>query len=174
MGPMTGEMRTYRYAAYGSNLHPIRLSQRVPSASWLGAARVSGFDLRFHKKSIDGSGKADIVEAASEIHVAVYEIPLEEKPLLDKVEGLGIGYEETKIHVPDIGDCWTYIAAKSHIEPTLAPYSWYKELVLLGCAYNSFPEDYIQSIRRVVETRDRNEARHQENSLLVKAIRKGS
>lgn len=167
-------MTTYQYAAYGSNLHPFRLIQRVPSAKLIGAGAVSGFDLRFHKKSIDGSGKCDIVEAPGEIHVAVYEISLEEKPLLDKTEGLGIGYDEAEIQVPNMGDCWTYIAAKSHVDPALAPYSWYKEMVLLGCEFNGFPSDYTQYVRDVAAIRDQDSERHRENTLLVEAMRNGT
>ena len=164
-------MPPYRYAAYGSNLHPVRLVQRVPSARLIDTARVPGFDLRFHKKSIDGSAKCDIVEAASEIHVAVFEILLEEKPLLDKVEGLGIGYDEMQIAVPGAGNCWTYTAAESHVDPTLIPYTWYKAMVLLGCEFNNFPDRYTQKVREVEDQRDQDRQRHEENSLLVEAMR---
>mgnify|MGYP001826205331 FL=1 len=164
-------MKTYRYAAYGSNLHPMRLVQRVSSAKLIDTARVPGFDLRFHKRSVDGSAKCDIVEAASEIYVAVYEILLKEKSLLDKIEGLGSGYDEMQIAVPGVGDCWAYTAAESHIEPALVPYTWYKAMVLLGCEFNAFPDRYTQKVREVADQRDQDERRHNENSLLVEAMR---
>ena len=43
--------------AYGSNLHPFRLTHRVPSAKLLGVVSVPGKRLAFHKRSDDGSGK---------------------------------------------------------------------------------------------------------------------
>ena len=167
-------MTSCRYAAYGSNLHPVRLTRRVPSAKLIKTARVPGFDLRFHKKSFDGSAKCNIVEAASEIYVAVFEILREEKPLLDRVEGLGAGYDELQIAVPDVGDCWTYTAAESHIEPTLTPYTWYKAMVLLGCEFNAFPDRYTQTVREVADQRDPDEQRHKENSLLVEVMRQAT
>ncbi|MBT8082313.1 MAG: gamma-glutamylcyclotransferase [Gammaproteobacteria bacterium] len=167
-------MTTYLYAAYGSNLHPTRLVRRVPSAKLIDTARVPGFDLHFHKRSVDGSAKCDIVAAAGEIHVAVFEILLKEKPLLDKVEGLGIGYDEMQIAVPGVGDCWAYKAIDSHIEPTLISYTWYKAMVLLGCEFHGFPDRYTQKVREVAHQRDQDEQRHQENSLLVEGMRNGT
>lgn len=167
-------MKTYRYAAYGSNLHPTRLVMRVPSARLIGTASVPGFDLRFHKKSVDGSAKCDIVEAASEIHVAVFEILFEEKPLLDKIEGLGIGYDEMQIAVPNVGDCWTYTAAESHVDPTLIPYTWYRAMVLLGCELHGFPERYTRTVRQVADQPDPDEQRLRENSLIVEAMRRAT
>jgi len=166
-------MTTRRYAAYGSNLHPIRLNQRVPSAKLVATSRVSGFGLRFHKRSMDGSGKCDIVETEGEIFVAIYDVPLDDKPLLDKVEGLGIGYDEIQISVPGLGCCWTYAAAESHIDEKLIPYSWYKELVVLGCEFNSFPDEYVQRIRQIAERRDPDGQRHDENPQLARSIRNG-
>ena len=162
----------YLYAAYGSNLHPMRLVQRVPSAKLVGTGIVAGFELRFHKRSLDGSAKCGIVEADSEIHVAVFDIPLEEKPLLDRVEGLGSGYDEMQVAVPGFGDCWTYKAAETHIDPALTPYSWYKALVLVGSVFNDFTERYMQTIRDVPEQRDPDEQRHARNMALVEAMRR--
>ena len=162
----------YLYAAYGSNLHPMRLVQRVPSAKLIGTGIVPGFGLRFHKRSLDGSAKCDIVEADSDIHVAVFDIPFAEKPLLDKVEGLGSGYDEKQIAVPGFGDCQTYKAAETHIDPALTPYSWYKALVLVGSAFNNFTKRYIQSIQDVSDQRDPDEQRHAKNMALVEAMRR--
>ena len=43
------------YAAYGSNLHPARLSRRAPSAEFVGTALLPGWELRLHKRGQDGS-----------------------------------------------------------------------------------------------------------------------
>lgn len=167
-------MKTDLYAAYGSNLHPARLTQRVPSASLIGTSRVPGFELRFHKKSTDGSAKCNVVEADGEIFVAVYEVRLDERTLLDNVEGLGIGYDEIRISVPDRGDCWTYTAAQSHIDDNLIPYDWYKAFVILGCEFNAFPSDYVQHVRGISERRDHDTQRRERNLGLVESILKGA
>lgn len=167
-------MTTSLYAAYGSNLHPVRLNQRVPSARLVGTSAVSGFELRFHKRSVDGSGKCDIVETDGDIFVAVYDIQLDEKHLLDRVEGLGSGYDEIQISVPGHGRCWSYAASQSHVDPALVPYGWYRELVILGCEHNSFPAYYIQRIRETAERRDQDSERHDRNIRLVRSIQNGT
>ena len=49
------------YLAYGSNLHPVRLTERVPSARFLGLTSLFGYQLRFHKRhEPDGSGKCNM------------------------------------------------------------------------------------------------------------------
>ena len=47
--------------AYGSNMPSARLRGRCPSARAIGIAELRGHELRWHKRSKDGSGKCDIV-----------------------------------------------------------------------------------------------------------------
>ncbi len=75
------------YLAYGSNLHPTRISERVPSAILLGKAVVSDRVLQFHKRSVDGSAKCNMTRGTGSVHAAIYEIPVDEKPGLDRTEG---------------------------------------------------------------------------------------
>ena len=56
------------YLAYGSNLHPLRLTLRVPSARVIGVVEMPGYMLEFHKRSIDGSGKCLIYTEQGEHH----------------------------------------------------------------------------------------------------------
>ena len=73
-----------KYAAYGSNLHPIRLMDRVPSAQFLGKAVIKDKALRFHKRSKDKSAKCNIVtDTNNNVYVAVYEIRESEKPAFE-------------------------------------------------------------------------------------------
>ena len=122
-----------RYAAYGSNLHPIRLTDRIPSTRLLGTSFVPGWSLKFHKRSKDGSGKCNILQPGDGVHIAVYEMRKAEKQELDEIEGLGKGYEDASIVVPEFGRCSTYLGSASHVCNDLAPFDWYKEMVLLGC-----------------------------------------
>ena len=119
------------YAAYGSNLHPVRLSLRLPGAIYQGTAAVPGRRLRFHKRSVDESGKCNITTGDGIIHVAVYELTGREKSRLAEIEGAG--YTIETLDVPGFGECFTYVAALSYIDERLRPYTWYKELVLVGC-----------------------------------------
>ena len=75
------------YLAYGSNLHPMRLLERVPSAQLIGSTEIAGFELAFHKKSKDGSGKCNLLQIDEDnrsVFGAVYRIDATEKPALDR------------------------------------------------------------------------------------------
>jgi len=134
------------YAAYGSNLHPLRLVERAPSARLVTTSFLPNWSLRFHKRSKDGSGKCNILLGSDGIHVAIFDMSVEDKLALDKIEGLGSGYSELLLEVPDIGDCISYTAQESHIDGSLVPYDWYKELVLMGARVHGFPDNYVDQI----------------------------
>lgn len=168
-------MSTYIYAAYGSNLHPLRLVRRTPSARHLGSAWSGDWDMRFHKKSdVDGSGKCTISRGIGGVHFSVYEIAQSEKHLLDAIEGLRIGYDELTVSLPEYGDCQTYIALDHVIDSALAPMDWYKELVLLGCRANGFPDSYRRRIEAISPIIDPDEERRREQWQLIDAITNGS
>jgi len=163
------------YAAYGSNLHPVRLRKRVPSAELMGFVVVANWELRFHKRGSDGSGKCNIAAAAGDsVCFAIFKIEPRERLLLDQVEGLGKGYDETSIAIPGHGECFAYVANGSHIDDQLVPYTWYKELVLVGLTYHRACHKYIDRVTAVRAHRDENAARHEENMALVEAAKNGS
>lgn len=143
------------YFAYGSNLCLPRLRSRAPGVQAYGAATLHGFGLRWHKRSSDGSGKCSIVqsEAASAlVYGALYVLPPSAKALLDQVEGLGSGYEEATVNVVSAGggvSALTYVAAASHVDDSLRPYSWYRDLVISGALAHQLPAEYVSSLRGV-------------------------
>jgi len=66
---------TLHYLAYGSNLHPYRLIQRVPNAKFIATTRLDGHAVSFTKRSKDGSSKCSLATAASAdsaAYVAIY------------------------------------------------------------------------------------------------------
>jgi len=165
---------TGRYAAYGSNLHPLRLRKRVASASLVGTAALDGYEMRFNKTSdVDGTGKCSINPGKGPAYVAVYEMDLADKAILDAIEGVGSGYNEIHVNVPGVGRCWTYVADASVIDEALAPTDWYREIVLLGCRYHAFPEAYVKAIERIDAIIDPDKARGAENWALVEMLRAG-
>lgn len=159
------------YAAYGSNLHPQRLSMRLPKCRFKGTAAIAGQRLCFHKRSKDRSGKCNIVGGHSSIHVAIYELDGQEKAKLDQIEGVGFGYAVEEIEVPGFGECFTYVATASYIDDELRPYSWYKELVLVGCDALRLPIEYIARIQDVDAIDDPDRARHANNMKIVEQVR---
>ncbi len=156
------------YAAYGSNLHPMRLSARIPSAKLVGKGILNNKSLQFHKLSKDGSGKFNIInDDKQKTYIAIYNLDTSEKLLLDKIEGVGYGYRTEDIEVAGFGTCFTYVAEESHIDDSLNPYTWYKELVLAGSINLKFPSDYIERIRQIDADIDSDQQRHSKHMRLV-------
>ncbi len=140
------------YLAYGSNLHPVRLTERVASARLLGSVELPGLRLAFHVRGGDDSGKGNLVacRGAPPAYGAVYEIAEEEKPVLDRYEGAS--YRDTALEVTLDGrrrTCFTYLGHDAHIDESLRPYDWYKHIILLGAQYLGAPAVYLDAITRV-------------------------
>ena len=167
-------MSTLRYAAYGSNLHPRRLSLRIASARLLGTAFLEDWSLHFHKRSQDGSAKCTIREGGNGVHVAVFQLSRSDKAELDKIEGVGDGYSELLLDVPGFGACHSYIAADTHTDTALQPYDWYKELVLAGARLHGFPGDYIAQIEHTLICEDQDIRRRHAMREVVRAVRAGA
>ncbi len=159
-----------RYAAYGSNLHPFRLSQRAPTARLIGTSHLPDWSLRFCKRSRDASGKCTLVRGTGGVHVAIFDISCDDKRILDGIEGLGNGYAEIALAIPGFGDCDSYIAEASHIDESLAPYDWYRELVLAGARIHGFPADYVRDIESVAAIPDPDPNRHADQWALVEKV----
>jgi hypothetical protein len=136
------------YFAYGSNLYSPRLRFRVPTCRVAATASLSDHRLIFHKQSIDGSAKCDaIADTGQETLGVIYEIDGAELLSLRSAEGVGNGYGESTVKVRDRqGEevpCLIYLAASSHINATLLPYTWYHDFVLRGCREHGFPDAYV-------------------------------
>lgn len=164
-------MPELRYAAYGSNLHPVRLGQRIPSARLRGTGLLADLSLRFHKRGMDGSGKCTIRRGGSGVHVAVFTLDAADRPVLDTYEHCGIGYDALDVEVPGFGSCFTYMATTTHLVDDLVPYCWYHELVVEGCRYHGFPDDYQAKIRAIQRERDPDAARRQRHWDLIQSMR---
>ena len=165
-------MSIYRYAAYGSNLHPVRLQRRTPSAALIGTSTIDGYALKFHKRSdVDGTGKCSIEIGRGLVHLAIYEIAIDEKDLLHRIEGLGKGYGLTTLQLDGFGDCLTYVADAAVVDDALYPTDWYKEMVLLGCKRHRFPEEYVRFVQEIETIQDPDHARARENWRIVDAMR---
>lgn len=161
--------------AYGSNMPTARIRKRCPSARSLGVAELHGYELRWHKKSKDGSGKCDIVQTdqpGASVFGVLYEIAGSEKADLDDAEGLGSGYDETKIEVYRGADQFTvkaYVATAT--DPALKPYSWYRALAVAGAIEHGLPADYVARLEAVPADEDPKKERHDKNMALTGEVR---
>lgn len=163
------------YFAYGSNLHPLRLQERVPSAVLIGVAGYQGHRIVFEKRGRDGSGKCTLVNTDCDEDVsygAIFTLDPEHKRILDRYEGPG--YRERQITVHSEGrnyTCFSYFARSSHRSIQLLPYHWYKQLVLAGARYHRFPEYYISALESIDSIEDSDENRRQKHAVLIENIR---
>ncbi len=72
------------YLTYGSNMSKQRILRRIPSARFVGTGYLDGWRVDFNKRSSDGSGKANLIEAkGSEAGGVVYELEPEDLQRLD-------------------------------------------------------------------------------------------
>lgn len=148
-----------KYFAYGSNMSELRLRARVPSATRIGRFTLDKHQLRFHKKSDDGSAKCDAYYTGNQSDIiigALYEMDDGEKAYLDKAEGLGLGYDEQVVQViNEAGESISaliYIATR--IDTSLLPYSWYLNHVIIGAIENEVPIAYLNTLKCVPHKAD--------------------
>ena len=161
------------YFAYGSNMCLGRLRERVPSCKFITTAQLKEYELQFHKKSKDGSGKADAYKTNNpddEVWGVVFEIIDSEKEKLGKCEGTDydecevkvIGNDGTELNVK------TYCAKDNAIEKKgLKPYTWYKRFVIEGAKQHNLPHLYIQEIEKVDAIKDTNSDRNREKQKIL-------
>jgi len=143
-----------------------RLRARVPSASAVTVARLDKHILKFHKKGKDQSGKCDVAYTNNETDVVfgvVFEIAESEKPVLDKHEGLKIGYEEKSVAVftEDGKELEAFSYYATNIDPSLNPYAWYREHVIRGAHEHGLPAEYTSIISAVASMPDLDQIRHE-------------
>jgi hypothetical protein len=163
------------YLAYGSNLHPLRLGERVPSASLVGTVKLPGYAVVFHKRGSDGSAKCNLLHtgvARDCAYGAVYRLAREEKGKLDRFEGKG--YRDAGIDIPFGGQgirCVTYVAEPDYVDESLKPFHWYKQLVLIGAGFQRLPGDYVQTLEAVPSVEDPDLVSRREHAALIDRIK---
>ncbi len=155
--------------AYGSNLHGRRMRFRVSTAIAVAIGFVERRQIRFHKRSNDGSAKADAVVSAvpsDRVWGVVYRLSRDEKPELDRHEFLGVGYDEELVAVNTENgsvEAWMYVARRDAIDDTLRPYSWYRDYVIVGARQHRLPFCYISNLMAVETTVDPDAKRREQN-----------
>lgn len=168
-------MSTLYYLAYGSNLHPHRLKVRIPSSRFLGIVSLPGYSIAFHKRGACGSGKCNLLtssDSTARAFAAIYEMAQSEIPLLDSFEGAG--YVAQPLTVTLNGKQLTsfaYIAEDTHIDDSLKPYHWYKELVWLGARHHGLPNSYLDNIKAIESIDDPDGQRNATHQALLREIR---
>lgn len=137
--------------AYGSNMSTARLRLRVPSANPLDVGCLGGHALRWHKRSVDGSGKCDAEETRDlrdSVWGVLFQIDPAHKKDLDRFEFLGTGYAEKRVAVSTpTGPVEACLYYAIQIDRALLPYRWYKAFVVAGAIEHSLPLEYIGALK---------------------------
>lgn len=140
------------YLAYGSNLHPRRLRERIGETELAGVVKLPDWRLCFDKRGADGSAKANLRPVPGGDHVAwaaVYKVMPGQLPALDRFEGCGGGYETFRFDIR-LGGQWqpalAYLTPSHWTSEAMRPYDWYRELIIAGAGYLGLPETYIETI----------------------------
>jgi hypothetical protein len=138
----------------------------MPSCEPLGLATLPEHTLRFHKRSVDKSGKCNAfaTDDGDTVIGVLHSFDLKDRATLDQAEGLGNGYDHAIVTVIDgqghRKKVLTYIASPDFIDGMLKPYTWYKDLVLSGGKEHHLPASYIaERIESVVSVTDPDKAR---------------
>ncbi len=114
---------TFRYFAYGSNMHTPRMQQRCPSARPVGTAVLHGWQPVYDKPSTDGTAKLNIRPlAGGETPGVIYEIADHERAALDAAEP-----RYSPIDTPH-GLAYRYAGEPAGVPPA----DWYVALVEAG------------------------------------------
>lgn len=160
-------MSTFLYFAYGSNLLNARLQNRCASARPIGIAQATGFSINYGMVADDahgGSGKMTIFRSDNKndaVHGVVYELNMDEAPVLDKFEGLNKRRPQMYTRESAFGvefangervDAVTYMTAPNNKAPL--PYQWYWALCLSGAIENDLPKSHQQMLANCTYKRD--------------------
>ena len=134
------------YFAYGSNLAPERLQNRVGSLQHHGVARLDGYRLTFDKRGRDGSGKANLQEdALGSVWGVVYAFEPEGWRELDRFEA---GYERIEVEV-ELADPIRVQTYRSSRLCSALPFAWYKQHVVEGARHHRLPLHWISWLEEV-------------------------
>ena len=139
------------YAAYGSNLDPIRMSQRCPHSPLQTTGWLTGWRLTFGGEDLGCDGALSTIEEdpIEQVFVAVYDVTKEDVAALDGWESADTGlYRKTKVRVSTMNGelaVWAYVL--DAFEGGLPSASYLGVLADAAEAADA-PDDYVRALRR--------------------------
>jgi gamma-glutamylcyclotransferase (GGCT)/AIG2-like uncharacterized protein YtfP len=144
------------YFAYGSNMNPNQMYERIGREITPKLALLKNYELIFPRKSIiQKGGVASIIEKMGEVvYGVIYELNDNEMEKLDKYEGKGYAYDRININVLKDNEeisCETYIAKK---EGDFLPSEEYLKKIITGAKINNLPSEYLEKLEKI-ETEDK-------------------
>jgi len=138
------------YAAFGSNMHPGRMSQRCPHSPLRGTGWLVGWRLTFggEEHGWDGALATIVEDPLEQVFVAVYDVTDEDVAHLDVLESADTGlYRKTRIRVATmLGEqvAWAYVL--DAYEGGL-PSASYLGILADAAEAADAPADYVAALR---------------------------
>jgi gamma-glutamylcyclotransferase len=135
------------YFAYGSNMSFNRISERINIVETVNIGFLLDYKLLWNKKSVDGTGKANIVYSRNNVvWGVVYKLY---EYYMDKLDQIEEGYERKSFEViTEEGK----IEANAYISYKLTdayPTKYYKEFVFKGAVEHKLPDEYINYLTSI-------------------------
>ncbi len=145
---------TILYFGYGSNMPKAVIEERVGPCERVGAAYITGYALRFHKRStIDHTGKCDAYRTGEPTDIvwgSLDRLSDDQIAVMDRIEGPGYRRVTVKATMGErIVEAHIYLARPEAVDPDLSPIDSYKECVLTGARELQLPTAYIDAIEAV-------------------------
>jgi len=152
-------------------MHTERLRARLPSVCAAEGARLANFRLTFDKRGRDGSGKCNIAATPDAwLFGVLFRLPETALIALDTIEGSGYARVAVRPVGLDSGcgyRAWCYRAPARARVPGLAPFDWYRALVVAGARMHRLPNVYIQDLQCTPTRNDPNRFRHRRGQRIL-------
>ncbi len=142
-----------KYFAYASNMSSEELGAWCPGAEFIAVAKLPEHRLDFTRYSEKRQGGvADVVPSGgSEVWGALYELPDEELPTLDRKESAPTAYRHEYVDV--VTQSGERVRAMTYMVidkvPTEAPSRDYMDLILRGARERGLPSDYVSALAQI-------------------------
>lgn len=155
LGPASGPstVQTVRFFAVGTNMDAEHLRRWIPSARRLTIASVSGFTVKWHKRSSEG-GKLAALRTGHPDDVmwgVVYEVDDLGWQHIDEGQR-DHGYREERATVVgpdgDEHDASVYVARDEMIDDSMMPTRSYRDPIVNAARANGLPADYVDELAR--------------------------
>ena len=131
------------YFAYGSNMFPERLHDRIKKHHTAFPATLPNYLFTYNKKSVDGTAKANIKpNNGTEVQGVCFEIDEEDFEILTQCEG-GYDRRNIEVNIENGNKTKTVTYISSSIDETLKSSNEYKKLILQGAEYWNINHLYI-------------------------------
>lgn len=146
----TSLCRVTLYAAYGTNLDPVRMGQRCPHSPLRGTGWLTGWRLTFGgaEHGWDGPLATIVEDPLEQVFVAIYDVTTEDEAVLDRWEVADTGlYRKTKVRVLTLtGELVTWAYVLDAYEGGLPSASYLGVLADAAEAADA-PADYVNALR---------------------------